>query len=48
MNLLIIKRRFSRFVLSFDKSDVDLAMQYVHLAITEYNIDPQKYLGKFY
>ncbi len=47
MNLLEIKRRFARFVHSFDPKDVALLLQYMELALSEYNQDPGRFLCKF-
>ena len=46
MNLVIIKQRFVRFVRSFEQQDVDLAMQYVELIMSEYRKNPKSFLGK--
>ena len=46
MNLLIVKERFAEFMGSFDPNDVDLVMQYMELAVVEYNTNTQMFMGK--
>ena len=48
MNLLEVKKRFSEFVDSFEgRQSVELMMQYVELALSEYNANPHLFLGKY-
>ena len=46
MNLLIVKESFAEFMGSFDPNDVDLVMQYMELAVVEYNTNTQMFMGK--
>ena len=45
MLLFKIKRRFAHFVRSFDERDIDLAMQFVALAVEDYREDKAKFIS---